>query len=36
MLNVDHQTVYHSVSKFKASREKAFDEKRAVLPGDQV
>lgn len=36
MLNVDRQTVYRWVSEFKANGEKAFDEKRPVLPGDQV
>lgn len=36
ILNVDRQTVYRWVSEFKANGEKAFDEKRAVLPGDQV
>ena len=35
MLDVDRQTVYRWVSEFKASGEKAFDEK-AVLPGDEV
>ena len=35
MLDVDRQTVYRWVNEFKASGEKAFDEK-AVLPGDEV
>lgn len=35
-LDVDRQTVYRWVSEFKANGEKAFDEKRAVLPGDEV
>lgn len=36
MLDVDRQTVYRWVSEFKANGEKAFDEKKAVLPGDEV
>lgn len=36
MLNVDRQTVYRWVKEFKANGEKAFDEKKAVLPGDEV
>lgn len=36
ILGVDRQTVYRWVSEFKANGEKAFDEKKAVLPGDEV
>lgn len=36
MLDVDRQTVYRWVSEFKAQGEHAFDEKEAVLPGDEV
>lgn len=36
MLNVDRQTVYRWVNEFKANGEKAFDEKKVVLPGDEV
>lgn len=36
MLNVDRQTVYRWVKEFKENGEKAFDEKKAVLPGDEV
>ena len=36
MLDVDRQTIYRWVSEFKANGEKAFDEKKAALPGDEV
>ena len=36
MQDVDRQTVYRWVSEFKANGEKAFDEKKAVLPGSDV
>lgn len=36
MLGVDRQTVYRWIKEFKAEGEAAFDEKRAVLPGDDV
>lgn len=35
MLHVDRQTVYRWVQEFKASGEKAFDDK-SVLPGDEL
>lgn len=36
MLNIDRQTVNRWVSEFKANGENAFEEKKAVLPGDEV
>lgn len=36
MLQVDRQTIYRWVKEFKAEGEKAFDEKKAILPGDEV
>lgn len=36
MLDVDRQTVYRWVQEFKKGGEAAFDEKKAILPGDEV